>query len=201
MRIACTALLFALATAAPHAARAGASALCPLDLAEARFDLGTLEEAERIAPIDLAEAQAIVELLEPLWERRLTERPRYLAWKHRRDTRRGLAARTKTERQQGQARLDLLQRECAQAEGGVAEAAGRYAALGCTLLQHDAKFATVDVAYRREVLDGKNELRREDVATKQELLAAHYAHERARAALDSRRARARRCKASLPGSE
>ncbi|HEB90129.1 MAG TPA: hypothetical protein ENI85_11200 [Deltaproteobacteria bacterium] len=167
---------------------------CALLLSEARFELEDRREEERLAPIRSAADQAIYELLEPLWKARSTEWLRYLAARHARDRSRLEVDRAGIETKRAEEKLTALTRECVDPGAGTEKPTLRYERLGCDLARKTRDIAALDLAYRKEVLESTNELRRLELATAQDLIHARYALDRAKAQLQSRSARWDRCK-------
>ena len=166
---------------------------CAIRVAEAEFDLATLQEAEGLAPIQLQGDQAILDLLTPLWEARSTERLRFLAGKHARDRSRVLVKRAKLARERGTALLEVLRTECF-GESASPEAVLRFESLGCALIQADKELADVDLAYTQEVRTSIAELRSLEFATEQRLIQAEFEVNRAQKERDLRASRLRSCK-------
>jgi len=182
----------------PAAAQKAATQSCDLLVSEARFEFEELREEERLAPIGLTADQAIFELLEPLWEARSTERLRYLAAKHARDRSRISVEQAAIATNRAAVKLEVLTRECFAPEANPGKAPGRFEALGCELIRKEKEIAAVDFAYRKEVLESTNELRRLEFATAQDLIRAQFNLNLARAQLRSRTRRLGECAKPAP---
>jgi hypothetical protein len=187
------AVIFVALVSEPVLAEEAGSRTCALLLSEARFELEDSREAERLAPIILAADQAVLDLFEPLWEARLTERLNFLGAKHACDRSQLLVERARVATERAAAKVDVLAQECLSHDPGADAPLARFDVLGCELVGKDREIAALDVTFRREVLDSTAELRRRELATAQELVRAKFSLDRAESELRSRAKRLAEC--------
>ena len=162
--------------------------LCRLLLQEERSERDDLELDVELAGTELVAAEEIFGLLDRLWKEDAVERILYLAGKHDRDA-------AKLEREH---RTLLLERQdalieqyrllCDLPSGEIAEEKRsavdrtylRYLSLDCDRLAKEVAIAQIDLAYRQEVLESVRDLRKNDVATRQDVVLAERNVELAR---------------------
>ena len=184
------------ASAAPAPAEETISGICTLTTSVLRFELEEARENEQLAQSMMVADQAILKLLEPLWEARLTERLRFLTAKHARDRSKLVAGRSKIATHRARAKLGALEEACSGAEGDENNSTEDFEQLGCQLIRSEKRIARVDLTYYEEVLHSTNELRNNDLATLQEVISAKYRVQNARSELSSKKQRLKRCGAA-----
>ena len=170
-----------------------ATQTCALRVSEARYEVESHLEEERLAPLRLIREQAVLDLLQPLWEARSTERLRYLAGKAARDLARIRVDMAALAREQAETKVEVLEQECFSKPGSAERALTRYRELECELVAKEKRLAEIDLEYRREVLKSTRELRARELSTAQDLIVAEHDLDRAAALLRMRSERLSRC--------
>jgi hypothetical protein len=178
---------------APTASRV--SGICALTASVIRFELEDAREDEHLAEAALVAQQGILDLLQPLWDARLTERLRYLSARHRRDRAEVEVGRSTVVRERAETKLEALEQACDEGAATEGEAAVRFEELGCQLVRYDSELARIDVAFYEEVMQSTAELRSRELTTAQELIVARFDLQNAQAELKARKKRLDRCAA------
>lgn len=194
-----TALLFT-----PCAVAADATdVICRALLHEEEQELEEIRLELDLARSEESAAQKIYELLDGLWKNQHVERMVYLAGKHDRDVAR-LRVRWRDLRVERQsALLEQYAGLCeasppAEARSAADEAFSRYLAADCEALATRASMAEVDLEFRKEVQASVLDLRRNEVATRQQVIIAERDVEMAGKELQRQRRRAAECRRQLP---
>ena len=184
----------------PAAAETAATQTCSLLVSEARFDLEDLREQEHLTTIRLAADQAIFELIEPLWKAQSIERLRFLAAEYDRDRARLSVRRAAVATNRAAAKLEVLEGGCEIASTSGEKSPDGFEALGCELVRKRKDMAALNLTYRKEVLEGTEQLRRLELATAQELIQAQYDLDLAKSRLRSHASRLSECAKADPSN-
>ncbi len=175
--------------------------LCRLLLEQARIEVGDHELAVQQAETERQAATEIFALVDGLWKKQLIERLIFLRARHNKDVTRLAVAREKNVLQRGLAERDQYSALC---DGGdnrsgrsVDEAFRTYRETDCDLRGLNVEIAKVELVFRKEVRDSVLDLRQNDVATRQEVIAAERNVELVRQELENALARSRTCRREL----
>ncbi len=187
----------------PAGAQDGFAGLCPLFLQQEQTELEDLELAVQLDEIRLGVAEEIFALLDGLWQNDLVERLPYLGGKHRRDVAALSLDRTRRQRARQQAVIDQYRLVCSAPSSGtqsaddrqaLERARERYLDADCAVRELDVAAFEVDLAYHQEVLESARDLRRSDIASRQQVLFAEQDMQTTLDELEQARQRTARCR-------
>ncbi len=191
-------VLLAVAFASAVHAEDRSASLCRLLLEQARTEIGDHELAVQQAETERQAAAEIFALVDGLWKKQLIERLIFLRARHNKDVTRLAVAREKNVLQRGLAERDQYSALCGGGDNrsgrSVDEAFRTYRETDCDLRGLNAEIAKVELAFRKEVRDSVLDLRKNDVATRQQVIAAERNVELVRQELENALARWQACR-------
>ncbi len=193
-------LLAATFGSAVHAEDRSAS-LCRLVLEQTRNEVGDHELAVQQAETEREAAAEIFGLVDGLWKKQLIERLIFLRARHNKDVTHLAVAREKKALLRHLAERDQYLSLCGGSEDqpgrSVDEAFRSYRETDCDLRGLNVEIAKVELVFRKEVRDSVLDLRKNDVATRQEVIAAERNVELVRQELGNALARSQTCRREL----
>jgi hypothetical protein len=171
--------------------------LCRLLLAQSGIDVDERELEIRQAETEQEAAAEIFTLVDSLWKNQVVERLIFLGARHSKDVTRLSVARQKSALQRDLAAREQYLALCGpgdhKAGRSVDEAFLGYRQADCDLRGLDVEIAKVELAFREEVRDSVLDLRKNDVATRQEVIRAERDVKLVRQELDSALSRSQTC--------
>jgi len=189
----------------PALAQSGLDLLCPLLLFERETELDDLELAIHLDETQLKLANELYEFQDGLWKQDMTERLVYLAAKHHRDVAEVSVERAKKRLERQQALVEEYRLVCdSLAAGGngedrsraIAEAHRRYLARDCEVRELDVAVIKVNLGHHQENLQSARDLRKNDIASREQVMYAERDVEMMLEELEQARKRAEHCEAS-----
>ncbi len=191
-------VLLAVAFASAVHAEDRSASLCRLLLEQARIEVADHELAVQQAETERQAAEEIFALADGLWKKQLIERLIFLRAQHNRDVTHLAVARAKKASQRGLAERDQYLALCGGGDNrsgrSVDEAFRTYRETDCDLRGLNVEIAKVELVFRKEVRDSVLDLRENDVATRQEVIAAERTVKLVRQELDNALARWQTCR-------
>lgn len=191
-----------LVLASPVLGQDGLDALCPLLLHEREAELDDLELEIRLDETQLALAEEIFSFQDGLWKEDMTQRLRYLAAKHHRDLARVTLERSKRRLERQRAVVDEYRVVCEadppghgekEHEGTLEEAHRRYLAADCRVRELDVEVVEVNIGHHEETLKSAENLRRDDIASREQVMFAERDVEMMRRELEHAEQRVTAC--------
>ena len=172
--------------------------LCRLLLEQARIEVGDHELAVQQAETERQAAAEIFSLVDGLWKKQLIERLIFLRAQHNKDVTHLAVAREKNALQRGLEERDQYFALCGGGDNpegrSVDEAFRTYRETACDHRGLNAEISKVQLAFRKEVRDSVLDLRENDIATRQEVIAAERNVKLVRQELDNALARWQTCR-------
>ncbi len=179
--------------------------LCPLVLHQERADREERELAVDLAVTRLAAAESIFSLVDQLWEKEAVERMVYLTVKRDRDVARIQVKRQRLLLKRQEAEVAQYTNVCsgsgseetaAEQQARLDRARRQYLQFDCHRIGKDLAISEVDLAYRAEVLISVQNLRKNHVATAQDVILAERDTELARKRVELQERRVEVCVSS-----
>jgi len=172
--------------------------LCRLLLAQSGIEVADRELAVEQAGTQQVAADEIFALVDGLWKSQVVERLTYLRARHDKDTTRLSVAREGSALLRARAARDQYLALCGPGEHrSVGEAYRGFLKADCDLNGLDVEIARVDLAFTSEVKESVLDLRRNDVATRQEVIRAERDVKLVEQELAGAQARSQACRAAL----
>lgn len=174
-------IILSLTPAVPAAAQEGLEALCPLLLQERQAELDDLELAIRLDETQLKLAEELFSFQDGLWKEDMTERLVYLTAKHHRDLAQASLERSKKRLERQKAVLDQYQLVCGptaqrmtaqERQQAIDKAQERYLVADCRVRALDVKVIEVNMEHHEENLKSANNLRRDAIASREQVMFA-----------------------------
>lgn len=187
----------------PTVAQDGFSGLCPLFLQQQQTKLEDLELAIQMDETLMEVAEEIFVLVDGLWQNDLFERLPYLGVKHRRDVADISLQQARRRLGRQQAAVEQYRLACSappaqeQTSGdrrALEEAYERYLDSDCEVRALDVAAFEVDFEYHQELLNSALDLRRSDIASRQQVLFAERDVQLTLQQLEQARQRVARCR-------